>query len=99
MAVQDDRRQNELILLFNLSRPAQPTRSGLDAVLDLDGLVIPFELKSTTTGDVTTVRDMGRDHIVKWEGQHWLIGVYAADGTTLQYCLYGVDPLSWTVDG
>jgi hypothetical protein len=89
MAVQDDRREQELIDLFKLKKPEDAGRAGLDAVLELDGSAVPFELKSTTRGSVTTVRDFGRDHIKKWVMRHWLIGVYELDGVTLRYCLYG----------
>lgn len=76
MSVQDDVRENELIQLFGL-RKADMSRIGVDAVLDHPTAgEIPFELKSTTTGSVTTVRDFGPDHIKKWNGKHWLIGVY-----------------------
>ena len=45
MTVQDDSRENELIQLFNLERPVNLTRSGTDAILTLNALKIPFELK------------------------------------------------------
>ena len=88
MTVQDDRRENELITLFQLQKPPNATRSGTDAILDLNGLLIPFELKSTTSSSVTTVRDFGLDHIKKWQGKHWLFGFYNKNGTELKYCLY-----------
>jgi hypothetical protein len=88
MTVQDDRRENELITLFQLQRPPNATRGGIDAILDLKGLIIPFELKSTTSSSVTTVRDFGLDHIKKWQGKHWLFGFYNREGTELKYCLY-----------
>ncbi|HAG82152.1 MAG TPA: hypothetical protein DCL61_13540 [Cyanobacteria bacterium UBA12227] len=88
MTVQDDRRENELIKLFALKRPPNPTRSGTDAILDVNGYSIPFELKSTTSSSVTTVRDFGLDHIKKWQGKHWLFGFYNKQGTELLYCLY-----------
>jgi hypothetical protein len=87
--VQDDRRQTEMIALFNLEKPALATRSGTDAVLHLDDQEIPFELKSSTKGSVTTVRDFGPRHVEKWKGKHWLVGFYdAADVTMLRYCVY-----------
>jgi len=49
---------------------------------------LKFELKTTSTGSVTTVRDFGPDHIKKWKGKHWLIGVYDARGKP-KYFLYG----------
>ncbi len=89
MPVQDDVRENELIKLFNLRKPDNATRGGTDAVLDFEGKELEFELKSTTTGSVTTVRDFGPEHIKKWIGKHWLVGVYDENGANLQYCLYG----------
>lgn len=88
MTVQDDSREKELIDLFQLEKPLLATRSGTDAILDLNGLKIPFELKSSTKSSVTTVRDFGREHIKKWQGKHWLFGFYAQGGKTLKYCLY-----------
>lgn len=88
MTVQDDRRENELIVLFQLQKPPNATRSGTDAILNLKGRSIPFELKSTTSSSVTTVRDFGLEHIRKWQGKHWLFGFYNKEGTELKYCLY-----------
>lgn len=85
--VQDDRRQVELMALFNLEKPAGATRSGTDGILHLDGREIPFELKSSTKGSVTTVRDFGPAHVEKWKGKHWLVGFYD-DAMTLQYSVY-----------
>lgn len=89
MTVQDDIRENQLINLFQLEKPPNPTRSGTDAILNLNGHIIPFELKSTTKSSVTTVRDFGLAHIRKWQGKHWLFGFYSSGGKTLNYCLYG----------
>lgn len=96
MAVQDDTREIELLELFELARPADSSRGGLDAELMLDDVRYEFELKSTTNGSVTTVRDFGPDHIAKWRGKHWLIGVYDTR-QQLQYCLHGTPGLmnSW----
>lgn len=88
MAVQDDVRENELISLFGLKKPKNATRGGIDAVLKIDDSIIPFELKSTSTKSVTTVRDFGPEHIKKWINKHWLIGVYDEKGIKLQYSLY-----------
>lgn len=89
MPVQDDVRENELRELFGLSIPENHTRGGTDAVLRMDGKEIPFELKSTSRGSVTTVRDFGMDHVEKWASKHWLIGVYDQSGENLRYSLYG----------
>ena len=89
MVVQDDARESELIHLFGLERPTDSGRSGTDAVLALEGRLIPFELKSTTRGSVTTVRDFSPEHVERWRGKHWLIGFYDSTGTNLQFCIYG----------
>jgi hypothetical protein len=88
VAVQDDRRENELRNLFKLRAPENATRGGTDAVLDLDEQEVPFELKSSTDESVTTVRDFGPDHIKKWDGKHWLFGFYDRKGMKLLHCHY-----------
>lgn len=88
MSVQDDRRESELITLFDLKKPDHPSRSGVDAILEIEERNIPFELKSTTTNSVTTVRDFSFDHVQKWQGKHWLFGFYDKTGRSLRYCLY-----------
>ena len=90
MAVQDDAREINQIELFGLFRPEGEGRSGIDAVMKLDdGSELPFELKTTTSGSVTTVRDFGFDHIQKWKSKHWLISKYSQDGSVMEYTLYG----------
>lgn len=92
MVVQDDARQNQLLYLFNLEKVPGAGRGDTDAQLVLpENLIIPFELKSTTDekGSVTTARDVGREHIKKWRGKHWLIGVYEKEKISLKYSLYG----------
>ncbi len=89
MPVQDDRRETEIRTLFQLDYVEAEGRSGIDAHLTIDGVTLPFELKSSTSGSVTTVRDFSPAHVAKWELKHWLIGFYDRAGTTLQYCLYG----------
>jgi len=60
------------------------------AVLLLEnGTSISFELKSTTSGPVATVRDFGFNHIRKWENKHWLISKYSSSGKQIEYSLYG----------
>lgn len=75
---QDDARENRLIDMFNLLRPENRSRHGVDAILSLDGRVHEFELKSITTtkGGLTTVRDFGPDHIEKWKTKHWIVALY-----------------------
>ncbi|MCK5707543.1 MAG: hypothetical protein KAI43_07795 [Candidatus Aureabacteria bacterium] len=73
---QDDDREDAMIALFDLYKDKTEGRSGIDAFLKIDGKTIPFELKTTSQGSVTTVRDFGLDHIRKWENKHWLIGFF-----------------------
>jgi hypothetical protein len=89
MVVQDDVRERQLIELFKLERIEGAGRADTDAKLSLDGVDIPFELKSSTDDSVTTVRDFGPAHVAKWKHKHWLIGFYDKDGKTLKYCVYG----------
>ena len=99
MPAQDDAREQQMLNLFNLTLPPDRTRSGLDAILDLDdgSESVPFELKSTTTTSVATVRDFGPDHIVKWSRLHWLFAFYAKDAITLRHCYYAspADMADW----
>lgn len=90
MAIQDDARENEQIELFGLDKNEEEGRAGIDAILKLDKKTeVPFELKTTTNGSVTTVRDFGYDHIKKWKDKHWLISKYSIDGNNIEYSLYG----------
>jgi len=73
---QDDDREEAMRVLFELYKDDNEGRDGVDAHMEIDGMVVPFELKTTSTGSVTTVRDFGPDHIQKWEGKHWLIGFF-----------------------
>jgi hypothetical protein len=83
---QDDIRESAMRELFGLYKDESEGRSGVDAYLDIDGRIIPFELKTTSKGSVTTVRDFGLEHIEKWKDQHWLIGFFV-DGR--EYYKYG----------
>lgn len=88
MPVQDDARENQMIQLFNLTVPEERRRSDIDAHLVLPDRVVDFELKSTTTSSVSTVRDFGPEHIAKWrDGLHWLFAFYDK-GLKLRYCVY-----------
>lgn len=73
---QDDDREEAMIALFDLYKDKTEGRSGVDAFLKIHGKIIPFELKTTSQGSVTTVRDFGPEHIKKWENKHWLIGFF-----------------------
>lgn len=88
MAVQDDRRELEQLELFQLDQPTERSRSGTDGVLEVDGQILEFELKSTTKDSVTTVRDFGMDHILKWQNKHWLFGFYTPQGNALKFTRY-----------
>ena len=83
---QDDDREKAMVDLFSLYKAEDEGRSGVDAFLDIDGKTIPFELKTTSKGSVTTVRDFGPDHIKKWVGKHWLFGFFMNNA---EYYLYG----------
>lgn len=89
MPAQDDARENQLVDLFNLEREENRVRHGTDAVLQIDGQTIEFELKSVTTdkGGMSTVRDLGRDHIEKWRSKHWIVAFYNKSGKLIQ-CKY-----------
>ena len=89
MPAQDDARENRMLDLFNLERPADRVRHGTDAILTIGDRLIEFELKSVTTkrGGLTTVRDFGPDHIAKWKNKHWLIATYGDN--QLLHCQYG----------
>jgi hypothetical protein len=88
-SAQDDVREKRLVDLFNLVRPANRVRHGTDAILLVDECELEFELKSVTKagGSISTVRDLGPDHIAKWENKHWIIAFY--DGHELLECRYG----------
>ena len=62
----------------------------LMTVLKLDnGEEIPFELKTTTDGTVTTARDFGHVHIEKWRNKHFLISKFSKSGAAIEYTIYG----------
>jgi hypothetical protein len=82
---QDDSREHKMIKLFGLVRDTLEGRSGIDAFLELGKHRIPFELKTTSKGSVTTVRDFGLDHINKWQGKHWLFGFYQEEYVYYKY--------------
>ncbi len=86
---QDDARENRLIDLFNLAQAPGRVRHGTDAILNLDGHEYEFELKSITTkrGGISTVRDLGPDHIAKWRNKHWIMAYF--EGQKLLFCRYG----------
>lgn len=89
MGVQDERRELAQIELFDLLKPEGEGRSGVDAILVLDGVEIPFELKTMTEKSVTTARDFGTNHIKKWRGKHYLISKFSKSGAAIEYTVYG----------
>ncbi|WP_282704274.1 hypothetical protein [Streptomyces sp. CC219B] len=97
MAVQDDKREQQMRDRFNLKVTEDRKRSGIDAFLNLEGKVVNFELKSTTSGSVSTVRDFGPAHIEKWKDLHWIIAVYDQRGEKILRCHYAspVDMAPW----
>lgn len=102
MPAQDDQREREMILLFNLFVPADRMRSDVDAYLKLDEVdnPLPFELKSTTGNSVSTVRDFGPEHIAKWRDLHWLFAFYNREANQLRHCYYAspADMAAWIKD-
>ncbi|MFC8710035.1 hypothetical protein ACFUCQ_08875 [Streptomyces sp. NPDC057197] len=97
MAVQDDAREQQMRDRFNLRVTDDRKRDGIDAFLSIDGRIVNFELKSTTSGSVSTVRDFGPKHIEKWKDLHWIIAVYDNDGSKILRCHYAspVDMAPW----
>ncbi len=89
MAVQDDRRETEIRQALGLR--AGGSRTGVDAYFEFvrDGIrhATPLELKSTTTGSVSTARDVGRSHIKKWRSRVWLFAFYNSSGVVMEKLL------------
>ena len=89
MAVQDDRREKEMCQLLGLQEGEG--RSEVDAFFDFVAnekfYSAPIELKSTTTGSVSTARDVGPTHIAKWRSRIWIFGFYNPSGTSLRKLL------------
>lgn len=85
--IQDNIRENEIISLFNLTK-TNHNRIGVDACVKIGKKIIEFEIKSTTTGVVSTASPLTLEHISKWQDRHWIIGIYDKDAE-LKYCLYG----------
>ncbi len=84
---QSDKREREMIARFNLVKK-DPKRDGVDAVLVLDGADVPFELKSSDGADISTARDVGPEHIIKWRSRHWLFGFFDKQSDELKFCYY-----------
>ncbi|MEM7533139.1 MAG: hypothetical protein AAF639_13245 [Chloroflexota bacterium] len=82
---QDDTRESEMIRLFELTKDKEEGRSGVDAFLEIGDTRISFELKTTSKGSVTTVRDFGPDHIQKWQNLHWLFGFFNDNAVVYKY--------------
>jgi len=91
-----------MTLLFNLTVPPDRSRSGVDALLELDELEkpLPFELKSSTRESISTVRDFGPEHIAKWKKLHWLFAFYDREASRARVCYYAspADMADWIND-
>lgn len=89
MAVQDDSREKEMCQLLGLRE--EEGRSEVDAFFDFEenkrAHSAPIELKSTTTGSVSTARDVGPTHIAKWRSRIWIFGFYNSSETSLRQLL------------
>jgi len=85
--IQDNIRENQLIRLFKLKK-TNKNRIGVDATLRFNNRDTHFELKSTTTGRISTASPLNLEHIKKWRKQHWIIGIYDKRAR-LKYCHYG----------
>lgn len=85
--IQDNKRENELINLFNLTK-TNYNRIGIDAKLKVGKKNFDFEIKSTTTGIVSTASPLTLEHIRKWRTRHWIIGIYDKQAE-IQHCYYG----------
>ncbi|MYC72471.1 MAG: hypothetical protein F4X17_17350 [Gemmatimonadetes bacterium] len=89
MAVQDDSREKEVCQLLGLREGEG--RSEVDAFFDFAAngtfYSAPIELKSTTTGSVSTARDVGPIHIAKWRSRIWIFGFYNSSGASLRQLL------------
>lgn len=93
MPVQDDERERELVRMFNLNWDPAHQRAGVDAVLDVDVDGRPYqfevEVKSSTGSTVSTARDVGMEHILKWRRKLFVIGFYSKEARRpeLLHCL------------
>lgn len=93
MTVQDDERERELVRLFNLDWDPSHQRSGIDALLQVSvngaDREIEIEVKSTTTDTVSTARDVGMSHVMRWRSKLFVIGFYSRHERRpeLQRCL------------
>jgi hypothetical protein len=75
-AQQSAEREDQMRDRFGLV-PGGEGRPGVDALFPAgEGLDVPFEVKSSDTDSVSTARDVGREHIIKWRNRHWLFGFY-----------------------
>lgn len=89
MSVQDDAREKNMVRMFNLTQDKNRKRHEPDAHLKFEGKTYQFELKSTTTRSLSTVRDFGKDHVEKWKEMHWIVGFYDKTETEdPKYCVY-----------
>lgn len=98
MSVQDDARENIMVMMFNLNQEPDRARHDPDAYLDHSGHRFLFELKSTTNKSISTVRDFGPEHINKWLDMHWIVGFFKTSERKPKYCYYltPIDMKEWT---
>lgn len=84
--VQDAAREEQMRQRFGLRRSGEG-RGGTDAVDDAGN---PFELKSGTTNQITTGRDLGPHTLDRYRTRYWLIckGINRSTGFEMQDCLF-----------
>jgi len=91
MAAQDDKREALMRRVFELrEKPGRKRHESPDAYLHLADLPepVPFELKSTTSTSISTVRDLGPAHIEKWRDLHWLFSFFDDAGEEIVHSYY-----------
>lgn len=84
--VQDAAREQQMRRRFGLRRSGEG-RGGTDAVDDAGNA---FELKSGTTNQITTGRDLGPHTLERYRTRYWLIckGINKPTGFEMQECLF-----------
>lgn len=100
MAFQDDTREDMVRQLLKLKKNS--SRSGVDAYhqfsRDDKEYIADIELKSTSKDSVTTARDVGIDHLVKWRSRIWIIAYFNQDETLKSIlCLSPKEMEPWIV--
>ena len=96
--VQDDTREDEIRQLAGLQKKGGRSDPDAHLVGIADHEDIPFELKSSTGNSVSTGRDVGHDHLNKWNNIDWLVGFYTDRGGELildELYHFGPGDLDW----